>query len=84
MLNFTCFIISYILDPVNRNDPEECCKRPPHLKHPYCNEIRIPDDDYFYKLFNVKCIDFVRGFPSPRAGCRLGRLLNFFLKMIHL
>lgn len=60
------------LDPVNRNDPEECCKRPPHLKHPYCNEIRVPDDDYFYRLFNVKCIDFVRAFPSPRAGCRLG------------
>jgi len=43
-----------------------------HLKHPYCNEIRIPDDDYFYRLFNVKCIDFVRGFPSPRPGCKLG------------
>lgn len=61
-------------DPINRNDPEECCKRPMHLKHPYCNEIRVPDDDYFYRLFNVKCIDFVRGFPSPRPGCRLGKL----------
>ncbi|XP_037912558.1 peroxidase [Hermetia illucens] len=60
------------LDPINRNDPEECCKRPLHLKHPYCNEIRIPDNDYFYKLFNVKCLDFVRAFPSPRPGCRLG------------
>lgn len=50
------------------------------MKHPYCNEIRIPDDDYFYKLFNVKCIDFVRGFPSPRAGCRLGNhaFFNWF------
>ncbi|KAH9632218.1 hypothetical protein HF086_003528 [Spodoptera exigua] len=65
------------LDPVNRNDPEECCKRPPHLKHPYCNEIRIPDDDYFYRLFGVKCIDFVRGFPSPRPGCRLGSRVPF-------
>ncbi|XP_043070897.1 peroxidase [Drosophila grimshawi] len=65
------------LDPVNRNDPEECCKRPLHLKHPYCNEIRIPDDDYFYRLFNVKCIDFVRGFPSPRPGCRLGSRQQF-------
>ncbi|GBP68370.1 Thyroid peroxidase [Eumeta japonica] len=64
------------LDPINRNDPEECCKRPPHLKHPYCNEIRIPDDDYFYRLWGVKCIDFVRGFPSPRPGCRLA---NSFL-----
>ncbi|XP_037943386.1 chorion peroxidase-like [Teleopsis dalmanni] len=65
------------LDPINRNDPEECCKRPLHLKHPYCNEIRIPDDDYFYRLFNVKCIDFVRGFPSPRPGCRLGSRQQF-------
>ncbi|KAH8414416.1 hypothetical protein KR215_005499 [Drosophila sulfurigaster] len=61
----------FFIDPINRNDPEECCKRALHLKHPYCNEIRIPDDDYFYRLFNVKCIDFVRGFPSPRPGCRL-------------
>lgn len=67
----------YRADPVHRNDPEECCKRPQHLKHPYCNEIRIPDDDYFYKLFNVKCLDFVRGFPSPRAGCRLGSRTQF-------
>ncbi|EDW67928.2 peroxidase [Drosophila virilis] len=65
------------LDPINRNDPEECCKRPLHRKHPYCNEIRIPDDDYFYRLFNVKCIDFVRGFPSPRPGCRLGSRQQF-------
>ncbi|XP_070492869.1 peroxidase [Chironomus tepperi] len=65
------------LDPATRNDPEECCKRPMHLKHPYCDEIRIPDDDYFYRLFNVKCIDFVRGFPSPRVGCRLGSRLQF-------
>ncbi|KAI5646912.1 peroxidase domain-containing protein [Phthorimaea operculella] len=65
------------LDPINRNDPEECCKRPPHLKHPYCNEIRIPDDDRFYGLWNVKCIDFVRAFPSPRPGCRLGSRVPF-------
>lgn len=70
-------IITYILDPKTRNDPEECCKRPLHLKHPYCNEIRIPDDDYFYRLFNVKCIDFVRAFPSPRAGCKLGSRAQF-------
>nr|XP_023018296.1 chorion peroxidase [Leptinotarsa decemlineata] len=60
------------LDPINRNDPEECCGRPPHLKHPYCNEIYIPEDDLFYKLFHVKCIDFVRTFPGVRPGCRLG------------
>lgn len=47
------------------------------MKHPYCDEIRIPDDDYFYRLFNVKCIDFVRAFPSPRAGCKLGSRAQF-------
>lgn len=71
------FSLGTPLDPRNRNDPEECCQRPLHLKHPYCNEIRIPDDDYFYRLFNVKCIDFVRAFPSPRAGCRLGSRAPF-------
>lgn len=65
------------IDPRSRNDPEECCKRPMHLKHPYCDEIRIPDDDYFYRLFNVKCIDFVRAFPSPRPGCKLGSRAQF-------
>ncbi|KAJ8940997.1 hypothetical protein NQ318_020843, partial [Aromia moschata] len=42
------------LDSFNRNDPEECCHRPPHLKHPYCNEIYVPEDDYFYRLYNVR------------------------------
>lgn len=72
-LSFSFFFV----DPRSRNDPEECCKRPLHLKHPYCDEIRIPDDDYFYRLFNVKCIDFVRAFPSPRAGCKLGSRAQF-------
>lgn len=62
------------VDAINRNDPEECCNRPPHLKHPYCNEIPIPEDDYFYRLFHVRCIDFVRAFPSVRPGCRLGKI----------
>ncbi|KAJ8919036.1 hypothetical protein NQ315_016942, partial [Exocentrus adspersus] len=65
------------LDPFNKNDPEECCNRPPHLKHPYCNEIYIPEDDYFYRLFNVRCIDFVRTFPAVRPGCRLGSRVPF-------
>lgn len=67
------------LDPFNRNDPEECCNRPPHQKHPYCNEIHIPEDDYFYRLFNVRCMDFVRAFPSVRPGCRLGSRVPFNL-----
>ncbi|CAI6367680.1 unnamed protein product [Macrosiphum euphorbiae] len=64
-------------DPITKNEPEECCNRPPHLKHPYCNEIPVPDDDYFYSKFNVKCIDFVRAFPSVRPGCRLGSRVPF-------
>ncbi|KAI4458407.1 oxidase/peroxidase [Holotrichia oblita] len=65
------------LDAINRNDPEECCHRPPHLKHPYCNEIIIPEDDYFYRLFHVRCMDFVRAFPAVRPGCRLGSRVPF-------
>lgn len=68
-------INSYIksfTDPFNRNDPEECCGKPPHLKHPYCNEIYIPEDDYFYNLYHVRCINFIRSFPAARPGCRLG------------
>nr|CAI5860681.1 unnamed protein product [Callosobruchus analis] len=57
--------------------PLECCGRPAHLKHPYCNEIIIPEDDYFYRLWGVKCIDFVRTFPSVRPGCRLGSKVPF-------
>ncbi|XP_065349910.1 peroxidase [Cloeon dipterum] len=60
------------LDPLNRNEPEECCHRPPHLKNPYCLEIEIPSNDYFYGHYKVKCQDFVRGFVAVRPGCRLG------------
>lgn len=81
LIYFIGYMILFLFaDPINRNDPEECCKRPLHLKHPYCNEIRIPDDDYFYRLFNIKCLDFVRGFASPRAGCKLGRCFTIFFK----
>lgn len=66
-------------DPLNRNDPEDCCGRPPHLKNPYCNEILIPEDDYFYRLFNVQCMNFVRAFPAVRPGCRLGSRVPFNL-----
>ncbi|KYN12613.1 Chorion peroxidase [Trachymyrmex cornetzi] len=67
------------LDPLNRNDPEECCGRLPHQKNPYCNEIFIPEDDYFYRLFNVQCMNFVRAFPAVRPGCRLGSRVPFNL-----
>ncbi|KAG5328482.1 PERC peroxidase, partial [Acromyrmex charruanus] len=66
-------------NPLNRNDPEDCCGRLPHQKNPYCNEILIPEDDYFYKLFNVQCMNFVRAFPAVRPGCRLGSRVPFNL-----
>lgn len=65
------------LDPLNKNEPEECCNRPAHLKNPYCLEIPIPEDDYFYRLTNVRCMDFVRAFPAVRPGCRLGSRVPF-------
>ncbi|XP_015365016.1 PREDICTED: uncharacterized protein LOC107162575 [Diuraphis noxia] len=60
------------LDPVNRNEPEECCGRPDHLKNKYCYEIKIPEDDNFYRNHNVRCQDFVRAFPGVKPDCRLG------------
>nr|CAD7255796.1 unnamed protein product [Timema shepardi] len=69
---FTSLCTNLFADPLNRNEPEECCNRPPHLKNPYCLEIEIPADDYFYSLFGLRCQDFVRGFPAVRPGCRLG------------
>ncbi|XP_050429351.1 peroxidase-like isoform X2 [Adelges cooleyi] len=60
------------LDPVNRNEPEECCDRPEHLKNKYCYEIKIPEDDNFYRSHNVKCQDFVRSYPGVQPDCRLG------------
>lgn len=63
----------YFADPVTKNEPEECCRRPPHLKNPYCMEIEIPEDDYYYQKYGQKCQDFVRGFPGVRPGCRLGK-----------
>ncbi|CAH1406028.1 unnamed protein product [Nezara viridula] len=67
----------FVLDPVSKNEPEECCRRPPHLKNPYCMEIEIPEDDYYYQKYGQKCQDFVRGFPAVRPGCRLGSRTPF-------
>lgn len=65
---------------MTRNEPEECCHRPPEARNPYCIQIDIPHDDPFYGVYGVRCIDFVRGFPGVRAGCRLGMqaLMSFF------
>ncbi|CAL8144204.1 unnamed protein product [Orchesella dallaii] len=65
------------LDPVTRNEPEECCHRPHESRNPYCIQIDIPHDDPFYGVYGVRCIDFVRGFPGVRAGCRLGSRNQF-------
>lgn len=60
-------------DPINRNEPEECCGRPDHLKNKYCYEIKIPEDDAFYRNHNVRCQDFVRAFPGVKPNCKLGK-----------
>jgi len=68
------------LDPVNRNEPEECCGRPDHLKNKYCYEIKIPDDDNFYRNHNVRCQDFVRAFPGVKPDCKLGRCTYSYIR----
>ena len=47
------------------------------MKNPYCMEIPVPEEDYFFRKYNVRCLDFVRAFPSVRPGCRLGSRLPF-------
>lgn len=69
-----CAYVLVCLDPVNRNEPEECCGRPDHLKNHYCYEIKIPDDDLFYKNHNIRCQDFVRAFPGVKPYCKLGNV----------
>lgn len=39
-------------------------------------EINIPEDDYFYKKFNVRCQDFVRAFPGVQPNCKLGKKIG--------
>lgn len=62
-----------LIDPLDRNEFEDCC-RPPRGAPPsqYCFNIDVPADDEFFGRFGVRCIDFVRGFPGVRHGCRLG------------
>ncbi|XP_065225985.1 chorion peroxidase-like isoform X2 [Planococcus citri] len=60
------------LDPINRNEVRSCCDTPPSQQNPYCFEIEIPRDDYFYRKFNIRCQDFVRSFPGVRPDCKLG------------
>lgn len=72
-LFFRSSIPAVFTDPLNRNEFEECC-RPPIGSPPnkYCFNIDVPHNDEFFSRFGVRCIDFVRGFPGVRHGCRLG------------
>lgn len=36
-------------------------------------EIMVPEDDYFYNKFQVRCQDFVRAFPAVQPNCKLGK-----------
>ena len=58
--------------PINRNEVENCCDTPLPLRNPFCFEIEVPEDDYFYHKFNIRCQDFVRSFPGLRPDCKLG------------
>lgn len=62
-------------DPLNRNEFEDCCRpRPGRQPSKYCFNIDVAPHDEFFSRFGVRCIDFVRGFPGVRHGCRLGML----------
>ena len=76
---------SFRKDPLSRNEFEECCKPPTgQTPSPYCFNIDVPADDPFFSRFGVRCIDFVRGFPGVRHGCRLGKTYDRFLKTMKL
>lgn len=47
-------------------------------------EIDIPEDDYFYEKFNIKCQDFVRAFPAAQPNCRLGDFISSIVNATHL
>lgn len=53
----------------------DCCNRKllldPRFKHPACISVLLPDNDPFYRRFNVGCMNLVRSAPSPPVGCRL-------------
>ncbi|XP_063234409.1 lactoperoxidase-like [Bacillus rossius redtenbacheri] len=46
--------------------------QPPELTHPDCLAIAVPPGDGFYGRHGVRCLEFVRSSPAPRAGCALG------------
>lgn len=53
----------------------DCCNRKllldPRFRHPACISVLLPDNDPFYRRFNVGCMNLVRSAPSPPVGCRL-------------
>ncbi|XP_068229141.1 peroxidase-like [Palaemon carinicauda] len=61
------------LDPINRNEPEVCCRRAPGVpKEELCFEIPVPPEDKFFSAFGQRCMDFVRAFSGVRQDCKLG------------
>lgn len=81
MIRIICMF--FLTDPFDRNEFEECC-RPPIGSPPnkYCFNIDVPPNDEFFGRFGVRCIDFVRGFPGVRHGCRLGIIKFITFKRI--
>ncbi|KAJ4444359.1 hypothetical protein ANN_06151 [Periplaneta americana] len=46
--------------------------QPIELTHPDCMAIPVPPDDWFYKHYGIRCLEFVRSSPTSRVGCSLG------------
>lgn len=34
--------------------------------------IPVPEDDWFYSKFRIRCMEFIRSAPSTRIDCDLG------------
>ncbi|CAG9812565.1 unnamed protein product [Phaedon cochleariae] len=45
---------------------------PDELTHPSCLPIEIPEDDWFFGKFGLRCMEFLRSAPSTRIDCDLG------------
>ncbi|XP_046398832.1 peroxidase-like [Ischnura elegans] len=62
----------------SKDGPIQCCKKdnsgplPPHLLHPACYPIHVPDEHPFYSKYGVRCLNFVRTMTVPSDGCKLG------------
>ncbi|CAH0399044.1 unnamed protein product [Chilo suppressalis] len=45
---------------------------PPEWQNDKCIPIRVPDEDHFYRLHGVRCLNLVRSVTTPRDDCSLG------------